>query len=164
MSNPGTCLSTSSSNVIYLGLPASRGYSLVETMAEGRNKQSLHNTLESFSCSSSIVDPHVVEHIADDYCIRFPYHCRVALASERTRNTSRDLKNALFARLLVHEKAKKQKTNEHDDVIDVDEPMVETPLTFPPCSESISTSLENAYVPKCGVKTTDTCIGGDLIS
>ncbi|KAK9161170.1 hypothetical protein Syun_007511 [Stephania yunnanensis] len=33
----------------------------------------------------------------------------------------------------AREKAKKQKTNEHDDdIIDVDELIVETPLTFPP--------------------------------
>ncbi|KAK9128730.1 hypothetical protein Syun_017527 [Stephania yunnanensis] len=91
MSNPSRCVSTSSSNAIFLGLLVGSGYNLAQTMAEGRDKQSSHITLESFNYPSSIVNPRVIEYIADDYCIRLPYRCGVALPLERTCNVSKDL-------------------------------------------------------------------------
>ncbi|KAK9158368.1 hypothetical protein Scep_004942 [Stephania cephalantha] len=60
-------------------------------MAEGRNNQTLHSSLEAFNFPFSIIDPREIESIVNDFCIRLPYRCRVALPSERTCNATKDL-------------------------------------------------------------------------
>ncbi|KAK9157261.1 hypothetical protein Scep_003835 [Stephania cephalantha] len=141
MSNPDTSSSTSSI-VICLGLPARRGHSLAETMAEGRNNQNLHSSLEASNYPSSIVDPCDIESIVNDFCIH-SYRCRVVLLPERICNATKDLcvfkaalvagfrRDAVFAKMMANEQAKRQRTNEDDDVIEIDELTIDASFAYP---------------------------------
>ncbi|KAK9142872.1 hypothetical protein Syun_012272 [Stephania yunnanensis] len=54
-------------------------------------------------------------------------------------------RDAIFAKIIANEQAKRQRANEDDDVIEVDELIIDDPLHIPPSSESISTSYEDFY-------------------
>ncbi|KAK9148460.1 hypothetical protein Scep_007217 [Stephania cephalantha] len=65
---------------------------------------------------------------------------------------------------MANEQEKRQRANEDDDVIEVDELIIDGPSHIPPSSESISTGYEDSYVPNWGVKRTDSCVGNEMIS
>ncbi|KAK9092774.1 hypothetical protein Syun_027685 [Stephania yunnanensis] len=73
-------------------------------------------------------------------------------------------RDALFAKIMANERAKWQRGNEDDDVIEIYELVVDDPSHIPPSSEPICTGYEDFYVHRLGVKMTDTCVGNEMIS
>ncbi|KAK9119113.1 hypothetical protein Scep_017206 [Stephania cephalantha] len=65
---------------------------------------------------------------------------------------------------MANERAKRQRANEDDDIIEIDKPAVDAPSHIPPSFEPISTGYEDSYVPTWGVKSTDTYVGNEMIS
>ncbi|KAK9095223.1 hypothetical protein Scep_026692 [Stephania cephalantha] len=54
-------------------------------------------------------------------------------------------RDALFAKIMANERAKQQRANEDDDVIEIDKPVVNAPSHIPSSSEPISIGYEDSY-------------------
>ncbi|KAK9118977.1 hypothetical protein Scep_017070 [Stephania cephalantha] len=73
-------------------------------------------------------------------------------------------RDALSAKMIANEQAKRQRTNEDDDAIVIDEPIIDAPSHIAMSFEPISIGHDDSYVPIWGVKRTDTCVGNEMIS